>query len=409
MMWLGLVLCGPALAQAPADDGLFYYRIGGGEPLTRAPHRGMRTVTLGGSVEWGTPFACGASFDPMAAVSNQLNGLTEGFQQLMGSVIQSATGAVASLPAIIIARANPDLYDLLQKGVVGAKTDIAFAQATCEDMQAIMTGEQGIDFEKWIRISALEDWRRQMESEPDVIRAKRTVDAQAGNAGTRWIGGIAAGGRDQPVIAVNHDIVIAGYNTLLNRGATDRTEVPPTSPLYETPLVRSWHTPEVAALWSVEVLGDTQIRTCEGCDRQRGVPGQGLVAKYEAERERVQPLLEALVAAPNAPTAAQLAEVSAAPGIALARTMERAMHLRRIFQSGRREAHAAANGAAQAVIRELLSDLRQEMDGLLYELTVRERIAGSTPVQLLERLAARRVPSSTREPAPAQLQAGAVQ
>src|SRR3546814_8321795 len=45
-------------------------------------------------------------------IQNQLNGLTNGFQNIMSSVIQNATSAVASLPALIIQRADPGLYNL---------------------------------------------------------------------------------------------------------------------------------------------------------------------------------------------------------------------------------------------------------------------------------------------------------
>lgn len=38
----------------------------------------------------------------------------------MGDVIQGATGAVASLPAMVIQRANPGLYDMLTNGVLQA-------------------------------------------------------------------------------------------------------------------------------------------------------------------------------------------------------------------------------------------------------------------------------------------------
>ena len=39
----------------------------------------------------------------------------------MSSVIQSATSAVASLPALIIQRADPGLYNLLTNGVLQAR------------------------------------------------------------------------------------------------------------------------------------------------------------------------------------------------------------------------------------------------------------------------------------------------
>ncbi|MGK9846065.1 integrating conjugative element protein, partial [Salmonella enterica subsp. enterica] len=60
---------------------------------------------------------CG-NFDIKTTVGNQLNGITSGFKDLMGNVIQGATGAVMSMPAMAIQRANPGLYEMLTNGVL---------------------------------------------------------------------------------------------------------------------------------------------------------------------------------------------------------------------------------------------------------------------------------------------------
>ena len=65
---------------------------------------------------------CG-NFDIKTSIKNQLNGLTEGFKDLYSNVIESATGAVASLPAMVIQRANPQLYDILTNGLYQGKID----------------------------------------------------------------------------------------------------------------------------------------------------------------------------------------------------------------------------------------------------------------------------------------------
>ena len=65
----------------------------------------MEKLSIG--VGWSSDLMCG-NFDISTTVKNQLNGLTDGFRNLMSNVISSATGAVASLPAMVIQRANPD-------------------------------------------------------------------------------------------------------------------------------------------------------------------------------------------------------------------------------------------------------------------------------------------------------------
>ena len=125
------------LAQPPpADDGLFYYSIGGGAPILPPASTATDTVTLGASVAWGSNLTCG-EFDPFVTVSNQLNGITEGFQQMMSNVLQAATAAVASLPGLILQRANPGLYDLMQNGILQGKLDVQFAENVVRASQPI--------------------------------------------------------------------------------------------------------------------------------------------------------------------------------------------------------------------------------------------------------------------------------
>ena len=77
------------------------YRIGGGTavPLGTAPNMSSLAVGIG----WNTNLLCG-QMSLTKTLQDQLNGITTGFQQIMSTVIQNATAAVASLPALIIQR-----------------------------------------------------------------------------------------------------------------------------------------------------------------------------------------------------------------------------------------------------------------------------------------------------------------
>lgn len=416
-----------AALESPSDGGGVYYKLGGGEPLMRAPNRNMRSTSLGASLDWSNAFSCSGSFDPMATVSNQLNGVTSGFTNLMGGVISNARGAVAGLAALAIQRANPALYDLLQKGIVGAKTDISFAEGSCEDMQnSVASGGKGLDWENWVHVSALDDWRRRGQTQQDVIKAKEQVDNSRGDNGAPWINGNRAGGTGQQPIRVNRDVTAAGYNLQLNRSVTSTASIASTSTLADTPLASTWKSPAQASQWAVDVLGDTEIRTCGDCEKKRGVPGKGLVLKYEAEKEVVRPLVANLVSGTTPLTAANLEAISAPPNlvitksvieslqnekdadllasklaaeIALTRTMNRALLLRRVLESGKREPNVGGNGEAQAEIQRSLADLDGEMKNLLFEMDVRERLASNTPSMLLERQRERQRNDNTVEAA----------
>lgn len=90
--------------KGAVNDNLFY-TIGGGTVISCSPSNN-NMEKLGMGISWNSDLMCG-NFDINTTVKNQLNGATSGFKDMMSNVISSATGAVASLPAMIIQRANP--------------------------------------------------------------------------------------------------------------------------------------------------------------------------------------------------------------------------------------------------------------------------------------------------------------
>jgi len=157
--------------------------------------------------------------------------------------------------------------------------------------------------------------------------------------------------------------------------------------------------------WVIDVIGEEKIRTCEGCDRISARPGMGLSHQLGIEQAQIATDLESLVLSNDAPTAAELEAVSGGPGMlisrrvveaireeneheqavlinrlaaemALARTMERAMIARRALISGMKEPNIA---------NPYVADLEQEVENMLFEIEVRDRVASNTAVQLLMR------------------------
>ena len=118
------------------------YSIGGGSAVSMSGAADMRSIGVG--VGWNSNLICG-NMDLSATLQNQLNGVTNGFQSIMSSVIQNATSAVASRPAMIIQRADPALYNLLNNGILQARLDFDRSKASCQAManrMADMAGAQ---------------------------------------------------------------------------------------------------------------------------------------------------------------------------------------------------------------------------------------------------------------------------
>src|SRR5438105_1549194 len=84
------------------NDAVFY-TVGGGHAVSMT-HAG-NMISIGAGLNLNNNLICG-NMDLAKTIRNQLNGVTTGFQTLMSTVVQGATAAVASLPAIIIQRAD---------------------------------------------------------------------------------------------------------------------------------------------------------------------------------------------------------------------------------------------------------------------------------------------------------------
>ncbi len=268
------VLFAPAVSavDAPVGKQAWYYEIGGAEPLVIPPNKNVVTLDLGGSASLNLGYSCG-KFSATASVTNLLNNLKQGLDDLVTQMVAAASSAIAALPAYILQRANPGLYELFQNYLVDAQNRVEIAFKTCEEMERdIAEGKN--PYEDWIRVAKHFQWKSEMESGNDVVSAKESVEDQGGDAGIPWIFG-TAGGAGQPPIEVIRDPSAAGYNVTLNKAPN----AAPSSANASGPrLVDLWPTAQAASDWAVEVLGDKIVRTCDGCERSTRPGTQALIS-----------------------------------------------------------------------------------------------------------------------------------
>ncbi len=196
------------------------YSIGGGSAVSMSRAAGMHALGVGAG--WNSNLMCG-DMNISTTIQNQLNGLTNGFQNIMSSVIQNATSAVASLPALIIQRADPGLYNLLTNGILQARLDFDRSKLTCRAMAEKMADTAGGQM-SWSQLAegmAL----RQAVASTDAVSAIEQAETSRGKDGVPWVGGGNAGGAGQPSIKVIRDVTRAGYNLVNGRSATDPTSI----------------------------------------------------------------------------------------------------------------------------------------------------------------------------------------
>jgi integrating conjugative element protein (TIGR03755 family) len=370
------------------------------------------SLILGGSAQLGLGYSC-AKFDPLLAVTNTLNDIAGGADDMMNAMTAAASSAIAALPALILQRANPGLYDLFQNALLKADETLQLATKSCEQMEAeIAKGKN--PYADLITLSKGNDWKVQMGiGGNDAVTAKESVETANGENGVPWIGG-QAGGAGQPVLQFTGDIVQAGYNIHMNRPITAVGPVPAAS---ATRLSEVWPTPVAARDWVVEVVGENIVTTCDTC-RKDSIPGTGLLPTLFTESTAVTVELQNLVSGATPPTLANLEQVTA-PGVAVthqvieavremppteqgliiarlvseistARTVEKALYARRLLLSGRQVPEVYATDVAREHADTAIAELDQEIESLLFETRVRREVVSDTVTVLLQRAAARR-------------------
>ena len=385
------------------DDVL--YSIGGGRAVSMGGAGNMQSIGVG--VGWNSNLICG-DMSITTTLQNQLNGITNGFQTIMSNVIQNATSAVASLPALIIQRADPGLYNLLTNGILQARLDFDRSKMTCRaiaNRMADMAGGQA-GWDQLAEGMALRD----AVSSTDAVSAIEQAESNKGNNGVPWVGGGNAGGSGQSSIKVVGDVTRAGYNLLNGRSATDTSSIA-RSACGNRLTCQTWSSPQAAADWATRVLGEREQRTCESCTKTQTTPGVGLTPMIQEEYETKLQVLQELVTGARPTTLASLdaAGSSSLPitrGViealrdepdqdvlgrrlaseaALSRVLEKALLLQRTLLTGKKEPNVAANELAVRAVDQENSALEQEINNLKTELELRRTLAGNSAMAIIQR------------------------
>jgi integrating conjugative element protein (TIGR03755 family) len=363
--------------------------------------------SIGVGVGWNSNLICG-DMSITTTLQNQLNGITNGFQAIMSSVIQNATAAVASLPALIIQRADPGLYNLLTNGVLQARLDFDRSKLTCRaiaNRMADMAGGQ-LGWDQLAEGMAL----KQSVASTDAVSAIDEAEANRGNNGVPWVGGDNAGGAGQPPVRVVGDVTRAGYNLINGRSVTDTSSIAPSS-CSGNLACQTWSSPDAAAAWAVRVLGEQEQRTCDACTKTVTTPGVGLTPLIQEAYEDKLEVLQELVAG-SRPTgfdnlqAAGSASLPVTRGViealrdepdqdllarrlasevALASVLEKALLLQRTLLTGRKEPNVAANELAQKAVTNESDILDREIHNLKTELELRRELANNSPMAIIQR------------------------
>ena len=220
---------------------------------------------IGVGVGWNSNLICG-DMSIQTTLRNQLNGITNGFQQIMSNVIQSATSAVASLPALIIQRADPGLYNLLTNGVLQARLDFDRSKLTCRAM-----AEDGRDcgWPAWLSQMAEGMALRDAVGSNDAVSAVEQAETRRGNDGLPgWAAAMPVAQASPPS---------AWSATSPARATTWSTARRDGHILHRVHQLREPVLPDLDVAAAGDrmgrVLGEQVQRTCDSCTKTETVPG----------------------------------------------------------------------------------------------------------------------------------------
>ena len=421
---MALLLATVAVQAAHGDEELLY-RLGGGEAINIGATNRTTPIRLGVGAQWDADLVCG-EFDLGTSVRNQLNGVTGAVRDVMGNVMETATGVVASLPALAIQRLNPGLYDLLQNGVLEASQEFRVARLRCRDL----THDMGrtLVHEGWRGIAETDYWREQIAvGGRDALDVAEEAERDGPDNGVPWTGGRPKGGAGQEPIRVNADIAVAGMNLLIGRAPTDMARVG-AAECGEARICEVWADPRGVADFVARAVGDVEVRTCRNCEKVTSTPGIGLASIYSRYKAENENILAPLVTGSGVPGATVLEGLSEKSGMRVSRGLVEAMReeprpqdvaarlagelavgqvlveaslARRALAAGMKEPNVANNEAALRQARRALDDLDAEIGHLETELRVRSIIASNTSVEILRRQSLRRRSVTVAESEPA--------
>ncbi len=450
----------------PGGNGSdLYYNFGGGNPAPLPPVANNNRIPLYAKGAAGLGYNCGV-FNPQMSLIDSLNSVKSSYQEMVGSILQNATGALTEMPAYAIARADPNLYQQLQSSLFNARQDLEVSTKSCEQVSnEIDAGKDPYD--GWLKASLGDTWKYKMNmasssslnsgylgaANGDINQAKTAVDQDNGASGVVWVQGTSksdgskyAGGRGQPEILLINDTVLAGYNILIdpqNRAYDDKAAPPGPGPQNNSPtagITSIFPAPKDAADWATHVLGDEIITTYPG-GRKTSSPGVGLLWDVQAQATQVQQDLTDLVTGVSDMTLTNLKAVSAprvminqaviktiqqqtssimqsiiiqklSTEVASARVIDKAELTLQLLMVGEQAPPIYANQPAQTAITSAMTRLKDYISQFMFNNDVNQQFVSKTVTQILQETANEQAANAAIRPdqnTPAVMNNGAIQ
>lgn len=393
----------------------YYYKLGGSSNLYVPPVNNDQTITIGGNFDGRLGFTCNG-FNPVVSITNTFQDMKSSAINIPGGIIDNLKGSIAGYPLYKLQQSMPALYNILQNTAAAAQNEFAIKVKDCQDVKQTLEDGQS-PMESMLSVSDSQGWleaaKRAKTSDVDVRETAKSITQKRDEYGLPWIGHEKgnAGGKFQRPIKVINDVVIAGYNILLNRTPLDNE----TAPTTKTPLTIKWKSPTEASAWAVKVLGDIHVSASDQKtdtakhDTKAGIGLSALLQSCDSSNtctsnvakalwqlvDKQWPLTEEklrLVSASNLlitdeiiltiqrmPREEQLMTVSKlAEEIAVQNMLDKALMMRRILQAGMQVQEVQNLKPALDMVRFTIKKLDDDIHSLAFENEIRKKMMTET-------------------------------
>ncbi|MDG6897892.1 hypothetical protein A6A19_07880 [Actinobacillus delphinicola] len=391
------------------------YTIGGGNvihPMASSTHPERLNV----GVAWNSDLMCG-NLDFNKSIINDLQGQAKNsIMSLYNNIVSSAKGAIASMPALMLQRSNPQLYDMLTNGAYQASLDFSNIKTSCEALGNKMADYAENSWKNLGKDTALTEMLSNNQVTAKNFQ-ERKENAQRQNQGIKWVGGEKKGGVGQQSIQTNKDAATAGYNVIQNRQPTDKSNVSQSQCTGR--ICQVWRNPNEASQWVTDVVGDEIVSTCSGSngkqcgDQKEGTKvGKGLTPKIIQEAEEVKKKFNELFNKKEPPTTQELEDISSSTvkvtrglleaikespnqsllvsklstEIGLSRALEKALLARRMLIASMREPNIAAAPNAIKTLERSLTLLDRDIGQVKLELEMNQLLGTKTALTALQQV-----------------------
>lgn len=410
-----LIFIIPSLVNAGSfmpSQSDYYYELGGTSNLFIPPVNKDQTIRIGADIDGRFGFSC-SGFNPAVSITNTFQDLKKSALNIPGGVIDNLKGSVAGFPLYKLQQSMPALYNVIQNAASFAQNEFTLRVRDCQEVKLALEQNQS-PVEGMLSVSDSQGWleaaTRAKKENVDVTETAKSITQKRDDYGLPWIGHEKgnAGGKFQRPIKVINDVVIAGYNILLERKPLDSLDKPTTN----IPMTQNWSTPTDAANWAVKVLGDIQVSTSENKQNHDAKAGLGLSALLQScanantcsqniakalwnlvngtwtlteenlRKVSASDLLitdEVIITIQHLPREEQMLTVSKlAEEIAVQNMLDKALMMRRILQAGLQVQEVQNLKPAMNMVLFALKKLDDDIHSLSFENDVRKKMMTET-------------------------------